>query len=74
MKMKMQVIQFASSVTVIQKKLMEVVGNVKNSMVQEFQHRTESELTEDPKIRRPGIQSPLRSNRPILFPFPCEER
>jgi hypothetical protein len=44
MTMKMLLIQFASSVTAIQMKLMKVICMIENRMVQEFQHCTESQL------------------------------
>jgi hypothetical protein len=63
MKVTMHVIQFASSGTVIQMKLMKVIYMIQNIIVQELQHCTESKLTEVSRIKRQKIQSALISNR-----------
>jgi hypothetical protein len=46
MTMKMQTIQFVSSVNMIQMWLMKVIDNSKNSLIQEFQHFVELQLIE----------------------------
>jgi hypothetical protein len=56
MHVKMRVIQCGSSVMGIQMKLMKVSGTDKNRMVQEFQHCTESKLTEDSRMKRQRTQ------------------
>jgi hypothetical protein len=53
---KMQLIQFASSVIVIQMKFMEVICNMKNMMTQEFQHCTESQSIEAMIVKMQMIQ------------------
>jgi hypothetical protein len=51
MTMKMHMIQFASSVTAIQMKLMKVILMIQNMMAQRFQHCTESQLIEAMKMK-----------------------
>jgi hypothetical protein len=63
MKTRMHLVQSASSVTVIQMKLMKVVRMIETRMVQELQHWTELQLTEDPRWRRPKTQSALILHR-----------
>jgi hypothetical protein len=57
MNMKMHLLLFASSVTVIQMKLMKVICTRKNNIIQELQHCTESQLIEEPRNQTPKTQS-----------------
>jgi hypothetical protein len=63
MTMQMHVIQFASNVKVIRVQLTKVISIFQNRMVQEIQHCTESQLIEDPRMKRERAQSALISNR-----------
>jgi hypothetical protein len=54
--MKVQGIQFASSMTVIQMKWMKVILMIENSMVQEFQHCKESQFIEAMAMKMYPVQ------------------
>jgi hypothetical protein len=52
----MHSIQFVSTMMVIQMKVMQVNGNLKNMMIQEFQHFVESQLTQVSRIKMQMVQ------------------
>jgi hypothetical protein len=54
--MKMQKIQFVSMMMVIQMKLTKVIGNLKNTMSQEFQLNRESKLIQVSNVKMHSIQ------------------
>jgi hypothetical protein len=56
MMMKMQMIRFESIVNLIQMKLMKVIYNMRNMMIQEFQHFVELKLMEVMNIKMLLIQ------------------
>jgi hypothetical protein len=56
MKMKMQMIQFVSTVNWIQMKLMKVIDKMKNMAIQEFEHSLESIWIQVMKMKMHTIQ------------------